>query len=204
MQEVYPLNIDPSAKGLIFDLDGTLADTMPAHFFAWQQVAREEGFEFPEKLFYELAGVPTFTILAQMNEKHNLDMDIQSVTHRKEEVFLAYLDEVKPIEPVVKLVYQSQDILPMACGTGGIRKVADRLLEKLQLTSYFLAVVTADDVEAYKPAPDTFLKCAEQMGVPPSKCQVFEDGLPGIQAAQKAGMIVTDVRPYLKASDNAQ
>jgi len=58
--------------------------------------------------------------------------------------------------------------------------------------------VTYEDVENPKPAPDTFLKCAELLNIDPEFCQVFEDGEPGLQAAKKAGMIVTDIRPFLK------
>lgn len=196
--KTHTLEIHPHARGLIFDLDGTLADTMPAHFMAWQQIACEEGFEFPESRFYELAGVPTFTILEQMNQLYNLSMDTQAVTIRKEEAFLSFADQVFPIEPVIEIVYRYHQRLPLACGTGGIRKVAHYLLEKLDITQYFEAVITADDVDAHKPDPDTFLKCAEEIKISPEFCQVFEDGEPGIIAAQRAGMIVTDVRPHLK------
>lgn len=70
-------------------------------------------------------------------------------------------------------------------------------LETLDLLRYFVAVVSADDVKKHKPEPETFLECARLMGVEPQYCQVFEDGVLGIEAAEKAGMMVTDVRPFI-------
>jgi len=197
MHHTTSLAVHPEAQALIFDLDGTLADTMPAHFMAWQHIAREEGFEFSESLFYEWAGVPTFTILEHMNERYNLHMDVRAVTERKEEAFLSYAETVEPVPQVMKLLKAYHNKLPLACGTGGIRKVAYHLLDTLDIRDVFDAIVTADDVSAYKPAPDTFLQCASIMQVDPRYCQVFEDGTPGIEAAKEAGMIITDIRPFL-------
>ena len=85
----------------------------------------------------------------------------------------------------------------MTVGTGASRRSAEVQLEALNLTHYFQGLVSADDVDHYKPEPHTFLECARIMGVKPQFCQVFEDGELGIQAAKNAGMIVTDVRPYI-------
>ena len=191
------LDADPRAQGLIFDLDGTLADTMPTHFQAWSQLADENGFLFPHEVFLELAGVPTFDIIEIMNERQGMAMDPQALTDRKEELFLSFLGDIQVIEPVWAVLEKYHGKLPIGCGTGGIREVAMHILDNLKLRSYFDAIVTADDVTRHKPAPDTFLFCAKQMGVDPSVCQVFEDGVPGLQAAEAAGMIATDIRPFL-------
>jgi HAD superfamily hydrolase (TIGR01509 family) len=82
----------------------------------------------------------------------------------------------------------------MAVGTGSERAIAEALLTHLNLRHYFTAVVAADDVENHKPAPDTFLLCAELMGVDPTKCVVFEDADFGLEAARRAGMDAVDVR----------
>jgi HAD superfamily hydrolase (TIGR01509 family) len=70
-------------------------------------------------------------------------------------------------------------------------------LKELEIDRLFDFIVTADDVDRHKPEPDTFLKCAELMGVEPEFCQVFEDGELGMKAALKAGMLLTDVRPFV-------
>jgi HAD superfamily hydrolase (TIGR01509 family) len=84
----------------------------------------------------------------------------------------------------------------MAVGTGGSRRLSLKTLEIIGLKGYFDILVTSEDVSNFKPHPDTFLKCAELMGVAPSDCEVFEDGILGLQAARSAGMMVVDVTEY--------
>ncbi len=191
------LQIDKKAKGLIFDLDGTLADSMPLHFKAWKQTAAEHGFEYTEELFYSLAGMPTVKIVPIVNERLNLNLDAKTFSDRKDALFLEFLKEMQPIEPVYEIVQKYRDKLPMSIGTGGKRHIAKLTLEVMGLEEVFPVLVSANDVENHKPAPDTFLKCAKGMGVEPRFCQVFEDGEMGLEAGKRAGMIVTDVRPYL-------
>ena len=87
--------------------------------------------------------------------------------------------------------------IPMAVGTGAGRTSAMLQLKELGIDQLFDFVVTADDVTKHKPEPETFLKCAELMGIEPQYCQVFEDGELGMQAAISAGMLLTDVRPFV-------
>ncbi len=191
------LDINPFAKGLIFDLDGTLADSMPIHFRAWKQTALEHGFIYTEELFYGLAGMPTHKIVPVVNERLGLNLDPDQFSLRKEELFLEYLEEVEPIKPVAEIVYKYHGVLPMSVGTGGKKDIARITLQMMGFDRYIDFVVSADDVEHHKPWPDTFLKCAELMNTEPGYCQVFEDGDMGLLAAEKAGMIVTDIRPYI-------
>ncbi len=191
-------DIDPLAKGLIFDLDGTLANSMPIHFKAWKQAALEHGFIYTEELFYDLAGMPTHKIVPVVNDKLGLKLDPAAFSRRKEELFLEYLKEVEPIKPVAEIVYKYHGKIPMSIGTGGKSYIAQLTLKMMGFDRYFSVIVSADDVEYHKPYPDTFLKCAQLMGVEPCYCQVFEDGEMGILAAERAGMIITDIRPYLQ------
>ena len=191
------LDIDPKAEGLIFDMDGTLADSMPIHFEAWRITAREHGFEYTEDQLYELAGMPTWRIVPVINERLDLNIDPEIFSRRKEQVFLELLTDVKPVEPVVELVYRYHNKLPMSIGTGGKREIALLTIKMMGLDKYIDILVAADDVKNHKPAPDTFLECARLMGIEPSLCQVFEDGEMGLKAAEAAGMIATDIRPYV-------
>jgi beta-phosphoglucomutase-like phosphatase (HAD superfamily) len=191
------IEINPRAGGLIFDMDGTLADSMPVHFLAWKLTALEHGFVYTEELFYELAGMPTHKIVPVVNEKLGLSLDPVSFSKRKEELFLENLKEVRAIEPVADIVRRYHGKLPMSIGTGGKKYIAELTLKMIGFDGFFDTIVSADDVANHKPFPDTFLRCAEIMGVELQFCQVFEDGEMGLLAAERAGMIVTDIRPYL-------
>ncbi len=103
------------------------------------------------------------------------------------------LDSVRPL-PLIEVVKSYHGRRPMAVGTGSEHRMAEMLLRHLGLFDCFDAIVGADDVQRHKPEPDTFLRCAELIGVPPEKCVVFEDAEFGIQAAKSAGMAVVDVR----------
>lgn len=191
------ITVDKNAKGLIFDLDGTLADSMPIHFMAWKTTAAENGFEYTEKQFFDTAGMPTYKIVSIINREMGLDLDPQKFSHRKEEIFLENISKVKLIRPVGEIVKEYHKRLPLSIGTGGKKEIARLTLKILGFDQFFDIIVSAEDVENHKPHPDTFLKCAGLMGVAPEFCQVFEDGEMGLLAAKSAGMIATDVRPYL-------
>lgn len=197
------LKVDPRARGLIFDIDGTLADTMPAHFRAWQLVAERYGFEYPESLFYQLSGMPTGDIISYINEHQGKNLNPDEVVRAKNEAYLGVNGEISVIRPVFKIVEEYFGKLPMALGTGEYRKIALVNLKITGLDRYFDKIVTADDVTCSKPDPETFLKCAELIKVPPEFCQVFEDGGAGLEAARRAGMIVTDVNPFIRKDISA-
>ena len=191
------ITINDNIKGLIFDLDGTLVDSMQAHYEAWNDLAEYAGFEFSEEYFYALAGMPTIKIVKILCDKYKVNLDLYDLIKFKEDAYYTRLDRVKIIDPVFDVVERYSGILPMSIGTGGKKEVSLRVMKELHLDKYFSIMVSAEDVDNHKPAPDTFLKCAELMNVLPEHCQVFEDGELGIQAAKTAGMAVTDIRLYL-------
>jgi HAD superfamily hydrolase (TIGR01509 family) len=172
----------------IFDCDGTLADTMPLHYRAWCGALREHECEFPEALFYELGGVPTEKIVEILNERHGHTMPPAETARRKEDLFLAMLSEIGPIEPVVAVVNEVSGRLPMAVASGGHRRVVTRILDALGLLGKFDAVICSEDYTRGKPSPDPFLIAAKRLGVDPAKCLVFEDTPTGEEAARAAGM----------------
>jgi beta-phosphoglucomutase family hydrolase len=190
------LTVDPKVRGLIFDFDGTLGDTMPTHAKAWQAVGAQFGFQMPTSLLYELAGMTTENIIQYLNRKFGYDLDFKAVNQAKKEVYLHLATKITPIEPVFRIVREYYGKLPMALGTGEYRDIALNNVKAAGVERYFEIIVTADDVKKGKPDPETFLKCAELMKIPPQFCQVFEDAPPGLEAAAKAGMIATDVRPF--------
>ncbi|GAB1454041.1 beta-phosphoglucomutase family hydrolase [Draconibacterium sp.] len=194
------LIINPKAKALIFDLDGTLADTMPVHFLAYKNILVEYGIHFTPELFAKLAGIPAVGTIEKLNEWFGTKMDAEEVGHFKESEYEKIMHKMKPIAPVVELAKKYHGILPMAVGTGGYHRLAWKTMDILGLDKYFDILVSTDDVARPKPFPDTFLKCAEMMGVEPSVCEVFEDAQLGIQAAKAAGMMATLVTDYYEVT----
>ena len=181
---------DGDFSGYIFDCDGTLIDSMPAHFRAWDRALRElgSGAPLPEDLFYSLGGVPTRRVAQLLLAHFSLAADPLELFHRKEAIFVSMLGEVALLEPVVAFARAVAKSHPVSVASGGPREVVLRSLELCGLLPLFPVIITADDVEHGKPAPDMFLLAAERMRVEPARCLVFEDAEPGIQAAAAAGM----------------
>lgn len=186
-------------RGLIFDCDGTLADTMPAHFRAWTATLQRHGITFSERRFYELGGVPSYRIIAQLSQEQGIRVDPLEVAHEKELAFLAFIDAVQPVPTVVEIARGHRGQMPMAVASGGLRNVIERILQTLKIRDWFDAVVTAEDTERHKPEPDVFLEAARRLGVPPETCVVYEDTDIGLEAARRAGMRGIDVRPMYVA-----
>jgi beta-phosphoglucomutase family hydrolase len=176
--------------GYIFDLDGTLVDTMPLHYAAWEAALRNAGLKgrLDENLFYELGGVPSRKVAALLGAHHGLALDPKKVYEEKEDLFKASLQKLELVAPVIEFARRVSATHPVSIASGGTRDVVRSTLEKTGLAPLFPVVVTADDVQHGKPAPDMFLLAARLMGVPPADCLVFEDGQPGIKAAEAAGM----------------
>lgn len=194
------LDKHPDAQALIFDLDGTIADTMPIHYIAWRNAAARYGIDFTTELFEKLAGIPLYQTVEKLNELFGTNMDPKTVGDQKETEYENNMHLAKPVAPVVELIKKYHGKLPMGVGTGSERRLARKALSIVGLDGYFDVIVTPEDVQRYKPFPDTFLRCAELLGVEPAVCEVFEDGILGIQAAQIAGMMSTDVRDYYEVT----
>jgi beta-phosphoglucomutase family hydrolase len=190
------LIVNESARALIFDLDGTIADTMPVHFIVYRNILREYGVEFTPEVFGTLAGVPAVGTFEKINQLYNLNLDAQKMGHFKEKEYEKMMHLIKPINPVVEIILRNFGKIPMAVGTGGYHRLAWKTIDILVLRKYFHILVSSEDVTHHKPHPETFLRCAELMNVEPTFCQVFEDGRLGIEAAKAAGMMTVDVTNY--------
>ena len=187
-----PFEMHPQA--LIFDFDGTLADTMPLHWIAWQKLREHHGFLFTRERHYALGGIPSRDIIAMINREQGLSLDPIAVAKEKELAYLELLEQVKPIDAVLDIAREHCGKLPMAVASGGTRRVLETVLNHLRIRDFFQAVVTSEDVVRQKPAPDIFLEAARRLGVSPSTCRAFEDTELGLTAIRAAGMEAVDVR----------
>jgi len=192
------IKIPQQAKALIFDLDGTIANTMPNHFISWRKAVSPYGINFDAALFMKLTGMPRTATIEKLNEMFGTKMNAVAVGKVKEDHFKTLVNSTEEIEVVTDVIRKYHTILPISIGTGSTKKGAKKTLEVIKMQNYFEIVITSDDVVKYKPHPETFLKCAELMGINPKDCVVFEDGILGINAAEEAGMMVVDVNDYFK------
>jgi len=187
----------PGTAALIFDCDGTLADTMPTHYRAWIATLTRYGIPFPETRFYELGGVPTAQIIWLLSKETGVPVaDIDAVVREKESAFLEFLADVRAVEPVFRVAEAHRGRLPMAVASGGYRDVVTRTLAGIGVLDWFAATVCAEDTPRHKPEPDVFLVAAARLRVEPSRCVVFEDTDIGLEAARRAGMASVDVRRW--------
>lgn len=191
------LEIHPKAKALIFDLDGTLSDSLPVHIASWHVVCEKLNCTFDERILVEMTGMPTISFALRIKKENNLLIDAKEIVIMKQKEFWRNINHIKPHIAVINLMKSAYGKIPMAVGTGASRQSAMLQMKELMIDHFFDVIVTADDVDSHKPEPDTFLKCAQMLNVEPQYCQVFEDGELGMLAAQTAGMFLTDVRPFV-------
>ena len=184
-------------KGIIFDCDGTLADTMPLHWQAWQVIVERHRFHFPEDRFYSLGGVPSRDILNMLRMEQQLSLNPIAVALEKEEAYLPLLPQVRPIQAVVEIAREHFGKIPLAVASGGTKPVIEKVLRHLGIRELFAAVVTSEDVVKQKPAPDIFLEAARRIGVKPGFCRAYEDTDLGLEAIRSAGMQAVDVRQLI-------
>jgi beta-phosphoglucomutase len=186
--------MDNNTIGFIFDLDGVIVDTAKYHYLAWKKLANELGFEFTHEqneLFKGVSRKRCLEILLDIGGIKATQEQFDTWMIEKNVDYLAYIEnmdasEILPDVPKV-LNYLKDKNIPIALGSAS--KNAQPILEKVNLLSYFDTIVDGNNVTKAKPDPEVFLIAAEQLGVNPSNCVVFEDAVAGIQAANAAGMV---------------
>jgi HAD superfamily hydrolase (TIGR01509 family) len=190
---IVPNNI----KGLIFDCDGTLVDSMLLHRDAWEAALNKFGARYDEEFFMSTRGMKETDIVDDYNHRFTMNLHPANVAAEKHRIFMQRIEEVKPIAVVTEVAERFSGQLPMAVVSGSVRQIVMKELHVIGIVDLFKHILTGDDPFPQKPAPDLFLEAARLMGVPPEQCQVFEDGDLGLLGAERAGMIATDIRPYL-------
>jgi beta-phosphoglucomutase-like phosphatase (HAD superfamily) len=193
-----------SFRAYLFDCDGTIADSMPLHYLAWKKALGEWNCELEEKLFYAWGGMPVAEIISTLNARHALNMPLELVSRRKENLYFDLLPQLQAVPEVLEHIDAEYGRTPFAVVSGSTRESVTASLVSLNLLDRFDTLVCAGDYKKSKPDPEAFLLAAATLGVVPESCLVFEDTEMGIQAAQAAGMASVKVPPpWERASSNS-
>jgi len=189
--------------GYIFDCDGTLADTMPLHYQAWNETLTLKlgrPSDFTESMFYHFGGMPAREIVARLNHDFGYGLPPEQTAHDKEMRFVELLPGIGPVQEVVDVLNGLPSDAKVAVASGGLTEIVRETLQFLGIhvgpTEKIKFLVGSDQVKHGKPNPELFLRAAELLGVEPKRCLVFEDAEPGFAAAKAAGMDYIDVRPF--------
>jgi beta-phosphoglucomutase len=195
-----------SFRGVVFDLDGVVADSEPLHVRAWVEVLGSLGVAEaqigPESLA-AWVGVPDVDIVAGVIERHRLPLTPAELLTRKRSAFRELVPRaLKSFEGVPEEL-TSWDGVSLGLATATARREALLMLRTMGLDGVFRAVVTGDDVRRPKPAPDGYLQAAARLGLAPASCAAVEDAPHGVRAAGGAGMFVLGVSTSFAAEQLA-
>lgn len=182
-------------RAYLFDCDGTIVDSMPLHYQAWKKALSEWKCEFSEELFYRWGGMPVAEVIATLNRERGLQMPVEEVEHRKENLYYEYLPQLKAIPEVLEHIEMQHGRIPFAVVSGSTRESVIASLSVVKLLDQFDTLVCAGEYQKSKPDPEAFLMAAANLHVAPEVCLVFEDTEMGIQAANAAGMASVKVPP---------
>ncbi len=199
--------IDLSAlkfDALIFDCDGTLVDTAPLHFKAFQAALAEQGCVLMPDWYQERLALSRDALLDEYATSHAVDIDIKSAVRDSVFHYLSLAESSKPIPETGAIVLQYAGILPMAVASSGQRACIERSLIAANLLQHFDHVVAAEDVEHHKPHPDAFLTAASLLKINPENCIAFEDTDSGLAAIHQAGCQAVDVREFASIYSEAK
>ncbi|MCW4015654.1 MAG: HAD family phosphatase [Candidatus Bathyarchaeota archaeon] len=178
-------------KAVIFDWDGTLADTRSAVVQSFQKVLTEAGCSVSDEFIERRMGIGTKKTIIQAFRECNMRLDVstlEKLVNTKVTMHAGLAKIVSILAGVTELLDVLHGKVKLAVATMSNRAVIDTLLPAKGIASYFEVVVSADDIANPKPDPEVFLMTAEKLGVEPKECVVVEDSVFGIEAARAANM----------------
>ena len=194
------LELAPDTEALVFDCDGTLADTFAAHFRCFRDVMRDFDYAFDADFYASRLGLSRTLLLKAIADTHGVTLDDAEIARRTVAAFPDYVSAVTPIALTCDLAHQHHGRLKMAVASAGTGTIVRAILESIGVLPLFDAVVTIEDVTRGKPHPDIYIAAADRLKVAPARAHAFEDSDEGVESARAAGMKVTDIRPYYRTN----
>lgn len=188
--------VEGTFSGLIFDCDGTLVDTAPAHLAALQEGLAPHGLTMAGEWYYPRVGLTPNALMDEYEALIGQSAPREDIYARYNVAFQAGLNLMPEITVIAEIAREWRGRVPMAVATNGHRENVQATLKATKLLPLFDFIVAAEDVERGKPAPDVFLEAARRMGVATERCVVFEDSDEGLEGARTAGMRGIDIRKY--------
>jgi beta-phosphoglucomutase len=191
--------------GVIFDMDGVLVDTGWAHRQAWHDLARKEGLDISDEFFRQTFGMQNAAILPMLRPGISKE-ELERLSDWKEQRYRDLMKEHLELAPGAEalLLDLKRHGFRLAIGSSAPPENLNIFWDRLSLAEWFEARVTKEEITRSKPAPETFLKAAEKLGLAPACCAVVEDAVPGVQAAKAAGMPVVAITTTRQREDLAQ
>ncbi|HWZ15108.1 MAG TPA: beta-phosphoglucomutase [Mucilaginibacter sp.] len=185
-------------RACIFDLDGVIVDTAVYHYKAWKRLANELGFDFTEENNEKLKGVSrvrSLELILEWGGVTKTEAEKAELATRKNDWYVEMINHMTPAEilPGAKEFLETCRAAGIKTALGSASKNSMTILDHINLTSLFDAIIDGNKVTKAKPDPEVFLKGAEALHVSPSECVVFEDAIAGVEAAINGGMKVVGI-----------
>jgi len=184
--------VSDKTKLLIFDCDGTIANNMPIHIFAWETILNKYGLKISGQNLDKYHGMNSQFILSKLYNLSNEKID--KIANEISELIFINIDKAQPIQPTIDIIKKYHNKIPMVVISGGTKINVIKTLKSLNILNMFDDIITADDQHPAKNTTEAFTLIADKYNIKYSACHVFEDGVPGLINALKAGMTVTDMR----------
>jgi beta-phosphoglucomutase len=185
-------------QACIFDLDGVIVDTAVYHYKAWKRLANELGFDFTEEQNELLKGVSrvrSLEIILNIGGVTKTDAEKEELAAKKNAWYVDMITHMTPGEilPGARQFVEACRAAGIKTALGSASKNSMTILEKIDMVNMFDAIIDGNKVSKAKPDPEVFLKGAEELGVAPANCVVFEDAIAGVEAAVAGGMKVVGI-----------
>jgi len=181
---------------IIFDCDGTLVNSAPLHYSAFQAALQQQNASLDRSWYMQRLGLTRVELITELCEAQSLSIDVRQAVADSEAHYVRLTQHVEEIPEVVNIARQLHSKVPLAVASSGQKQSVQSSLQRVGIVHLFDAVLTADDVAVCKPDPAIYIAAAQAVGIDPAKCLVFEDTEEGLSSGKAAGAQVVDVRQF--------